>query len=268
MNLLADLMAIGFTEYEAKVYTALLREHPATGYQLGKQAGIPRSMVYEALGRLHVRGAVLKADEQGATLYRPLPPDVLLGRHEQEQQRLVRSLREGLSTLYTARDEDRLWSISGRTSVLAYAAEMLQRASGEVLLVLSDQDLEPLRGELARACERGLSVSTLLTGTADLSYGQVARHPPLESELQGLTGMLVVVVDRDEALIASTDIDMIATITNNRNLVLIARQFVWMELFTQRISARLGSDLLDRLDPDDRRIFDHPSDLSHRQDQP
>jgi HTH-type transcriptional regulator, sugar sensing transcriptional regulator len=60
MDLMVALTALGFTEYEAKVYLALLREHPATGYQLGKQAGIPRPMVYEALGRLHARGAALK----------------------------------------------------------------------------------------------------------------------------------------------------------------------------------------------------------------
>lgn len=55
MDVEADLTRIGFTEYEAKVYLALLRENPATGYQLSKSSGVPRSMVYEALGRLHVR---------------------------------------------------------------------------------------------------------------------------------------------------------------------------------------------------------------------
>jgi Cd2+/Zn2+-exporting ATPase len=39
-------------------------------------------------------------------------------------------------------------------------------------------------------------------------------------------------------------------------MVLIARQFVWMELFTQRVYARLGPKLLAQLDPDDRRIFE------------
>jgi Cd2+/Zn2+-exporting ATPase len=38
--------------------------------------------------------------------------------------------------------------------------------------------------------------------------------------------------------------------------VQIARQFVWMEFFTQRIYAQLGDDLLARLNPDDRRIFE------------
>ena len=78
MNLQSKLSELGFTEYEAKVYLALLDESPATGYQISKQAGVPRSMVYEALGRLKGRGAVLETPDERATLYRPLPPDVLL----------------------------------------------------------------------------------------------------------------------------------------------------------------------------------------------
>ena len=49
---------------------------------------------------------------------------------------------------------------------------------------------------------------------------------------------------------------MLATITGNHDLVHIARQFVWMELFTQRIYARLGPELLMRLDAEDRQIFE------------
>ena len=72
-----------------------------------------------------------------------------------------------------------------------------------------------------------------------------------------LTGTLMVVVDGREVLIARSDMDTTtATITRNPNLVLIARQFVWMELFAQRIYGRLGADLLARLDPSDRRVFE------------
>ena len=78
IDLLTRLVAAGFTEYEAKAYLALLREYPATGYQISKQSGVPRSMVYEALGRLHARGVVLETSDGRVTLYRPLPPDVLL----------------------------------------------------------------------------------------------------------------------------------------------------------------------------------------------
>ncbi len=242
MDDLDDLMAIGFTEYEAKVYVALLGANPATGYQLSKDAGIPRSMVYEALGRLHARGAVLKTGDQRATLYRPVPPDLLLDRHAQEQARLTRNLRARLNALYTAENEEHLWALSGQSAVLAYAVQMLQEAQTELLLVLPDAILDVLRGEVQAACERRVEVSTLLTGAGDLQSGQVARHPPLESELQDLTTMFLLVADAKKCLIATVGPDLTATLATNRHLVLIARQFVWMELFTQRFYHKPGPD--------------------------
>lgn len=255
MDLAASLMQIGFTEYEAKIYLELLRDSPATGYQLSKNAGIPRSMVYEALGRLHNRGAVLETRDERATLYRPLPPDVLLDEHEREHQSLVQGLRDGLRQRYTTEDEDHLWSISGRRAVLSYANQMINSADSEVLLVLADTDLDDLRPTILKACERKLAISALLTGSGELNCGQVAYHPPLESELQNLTQTTMVIVDQREALIANTQLETRATITRNPNLVLIARQFVWMELFTQRIYHQLGDELLARLSPEDQQIF-------------
>jgi Cd2+/Zn2+-exporting ATPase len=255
MDLLTGLVATGFTEYEAKTYLALLRDFPATGYHLSKKSGVPRSMVYEALGRLHARGAVLETTDGRATQYRPLPPEVLLDQHEQEHRRLMSELREGLRKLYTARDDDQVWSISRRRSVVSYAAQMLGQAQNEVYLVLTDSDLEVLYEHIRAAYDREVSVCALLTGEAELDCGQTARHSPLESELQELTGTLMVVVDGREVLIARSDTETRATITRNPNLVLIARQFVWMELFAQRIYGRLGPDLLTQLDPEDQHMF-------------
>jgi Cd2+/Zn2+-exporting ATPase len=255
MDLIASLTEIGFTEYEAKIYLELLRDNPSTGYQLSKSAGIPRSMVYEALGRLHNRGAVLETRDERATLYRPLPPDVLMDDHEREHRRLIEGLRDGLRQRYTTEDEDHLWSISGRRAVLSYANQMINSADNEVLLVLADPDLDDLRPAILRACERRLAVSALLTGKGELNCGEVAHHPPLESELQNLTQTTMIIVDQRESLIANTQFETRATITRNPNLVLIARQFVWMELFTQRIYHQLGDEMIARLKPEDQQIF-------------
>lgn len=255
MELLESLVAIGFTEYEAKTYLALLREYPATGYHLSKKSGVPRSMVYEALGRLHVRGAVLETSDGRTTQYRPLPPDTLLDQHEQEYRRLMVELREGLKKLYATQDDDRVWSIGRRRSVLSYAAQMIRQAQNEVYLVLTDPDLEALYQHIREACDRGVNVSSLLTGDAELDCGRTARHSQAESELQELVDTLMVIVDEREVLIARNATEMTATITRNPNLVLIAHQFVWMELFAQRIYSQLGSDLLAHLEPEDRRIF-------------
>jgi HTH-type transcriptional regulator, sugar sensing transcriptional regulator len=256
MELLDNLLTIGFTEYEAKVYLALLRSNPANGYQISKESGVPRSMVYEALGRLNMRGAVLKTEVNRSTLYRPLPPDVLLDRYEQEHRSVLEGLRAGLQEVFTQHDEGRFWSITGRNSVLSYASQMIQSAEEEVLLVLSDPDLEALREDIETASAKGARISTLLSGEGELTCGRVARHSSLERELQDLTQILVVVADNKETLIASTDYDMSATITGNRNLVMIARQFIWMELFTQRVSTRLGPEQFKYLEPEDRLFFE------------
>jgi sugar-specific transcriptional regulator TrmB len=255
-DLISELTQIGFTEYDARVYLALLGNHPATGYQVSKVSGVPRSMAYESLARLAGRGAVLKSAGGKATTYRPLPPDVLLARVQEEHAVRVRRLNDGLGRLFAVQTEDALWSIDGRQSILPYAAGMANAAESELMLVLPDRDISDLRQALSEASERGVEVNILMTGSAELRFGNVVYHPPRESELQKLTESLVVIVDEREALIASGTEKLSATVTTNENLVLIARQFVWMELFAQRVYARIGPELIQRLEPADRQVLE------------
>jgi len=255
MNLLEQLAALGLTEYEAKVYMALLRENPATGYQLSKNSGVPRSMVYEALGRLEARGAALKSEEEKATLYRPVPPDLLLDRYEREARERVARLRAELLPLYNREESGRLWNFSGRREALAYASELIAGAQSELMLVLTDADLDALRGHLEQAHARGVALGVILTGDAPFELGQVVRHPKRETELHHMVETLIVVRDEREFLISSGYVITSATVTTNLNMVLIARQFIWMELFAQRIFAQLGSDLLARLSPEDQQVL-------------
>ena len=258
MELQKQLMQIGFTEYEAKVYLAMLSAYPATGYQLSKESGVPRSMVYEALKRLHGKGAALETIEGRATLYRPLPPEALLTKHAQDISRLIGGLRTELKLLYESKMDNRVWTIRGETAVSTYAAKLINEAQTELYLVLTDDALITLKPEISAAHERGADLNVLLTGDAPLDFGHVAYHPPLESELQDLTNTIIVVSDNNEVLIGSTKTrgKMLATVTRNADLVMVARQFVWMEMFTQRIYSQIGSELLARLAPEDRQIFE------------
>ncbi len=255
MKLLEHLAELGMTEYEAKVYLALLGENPATGYQLSKASGVPRSMVYEALGRLEARGAALKSEEEKATLYRPVAPALLLDRYEREARERAAILRSGLTPLYNAEQSGRLWNFSGRREALAYAGELIDGAQQELMLALSDADVQALRERLEQAHRRGVALGIILTGQAPFELGQVVRHPKRETELHRMQETLIVVADEREFLIASGHTLTAATVTTNANMVLIARQFIWMELFAQRIFARLGPDLLERLAPEDRQVI-------------
>jgi HTH-type transcriptional regulator, sugar sensing transcriptional regulator len=254
-ELTARLVAIGLTEYESKVYLALLGEHPATGYQISKASGVPRSMVYEALGRLEARGAVLKSVEEKATLYEPIAPAALLDRYEREARERAAELRTRLTPMYTIEKSGRIWNFSGRREALLAAEELIGAAQRELMLVLTDADVVALHAGLAAAHARGVELGVMLTGDADFGFGQVVRHPKRETELHGMVESLIVVADEQQVLIASGHLISEATVTTNRNMVMIARQFIWMELFAQRIFARLGDDLLARLDPHDRQVL-------------
>ena len=48
-NLLNHLKELGFNTYESKVYIALLKHHPATGYEVSKDSGVPQARAYDTL---------------------------------------------------------------------------------------------------------------------------------------------------------------------------------------------------------------------------
>jgi HTH-type transcriptional regulator, sugar sensing transcriptional regulator len=247
----------GFLPQPLERLKQLIANFWAKGDALSHAAAVAQAQEDE-LAFVGRRGAALETVEGRTTLYRPLPPQILLERQAADHQQLLQDLGHGLNALYTATADNRVWTISGRTAVLAYASTLIREAQTELYLVLTDADLSALHADVVAAGQRGLELNTLLTGSGTLDCGRVAYHPPLESELQGITATLLVQADNAEVLIASAGPrqETTATLTRNQDLVLIARQFVWMEMFTQRIYARLGDDLLARLDPEDRAIFD------------
>ena len=103
MDILSNLSAIGFTEYEAKVYLALLKEYPATGYQIASRLASRARWSTRRWGG-STRGAVLKSKRGKPHLPAPAarcaaqPADLFLrppaGRASPD-----------LNTLYLAQDE-------------------------------------------------------------------------------------------------------------------------------------------------------------------
>lgn len=206
-------------------------------------------MVYEALGRLDLRGAVMSTRSGRSTLYRPVPPEMLLDRYESGQRDLIESLRHGLAKVNQGQLGEFIWRIRGADQVRTYMQRMIVACEDELFVVLPDPELAALRSTIVEADKRGIRVRALLTGEGSLSVGEVARHPGRESELQQLTHVALVEADRRQALIANTLGEVDATVTEDKNLVIIARQFVWMELLAQRLVARMGPAALETLEP-------------------
>ena len=78
-ELIENLKAIGLNGYEAKVYLALLKKYPATGYEVAKLADIPQSRAYDTLKALETDHIVMSNNTKPIS-YTPIKPKELTKR--------------------------------------------------------------------------------------------------------------------------------------------------------------------------------------------
>jgi sugar-specific transcriptional regulator TrmB len=252
------LVKIGFSEYEAKAYVALLRESPVTGYQLSKLSGVPRSMIYEVVGKLTARGAAMTLRTGGATKYAPVPAAEFLDQLHREHEELIDSLKDDLMAFASAPNLDHVWNIEGHENIMAKAMEMIDQAETRVYLALLPATFPALQSALGEAIERGVRVVIYTTSDLDLPGGQMVVAPMSEEALSQAGGLgLMLVIDGEEVLIGEwlTATQARASWTSSPLLVFIAEHHLRTDLYLPQILALLGDQALDLIQEEDRELF-------------
>jgi len=252
------LVQIGFSEYEAKAYVALLRESPVTGYQLAKASGVPRSMIYEVLGKLTARGAAMTLRKEGSTQYAPVPSDEFLAQLQHEQDALIGALEEELAGLDATSDLDYVWNIDGHENIMAKAREMIDQAQKRIYLSLLPATFPALRGALQRAIGRGVRVVVYSTSELELPGGHVIANPMPDEVHERVEGLwLVLVVDAEEVLVGEllTENRARASWTGSPLFVFVAEHHLRTDLYLPRVLSLLGEQALGLIQEEDRELF-------------
>lgn len=211
------LKALGFSQYEAACYAALVKEHPANGSQLSRVSGIARSRIYDVLRSLLSKGYIVEA-ESGQ--YAPLPPDELV-------KRLKRSFKGSLETFEAALRENTqkesyeyVWTITGYDQVILKAVEMIKEAQSEIYVRLFPEAAGRLDQHLADADKRGVKIRYIAMGEVEKKFDVQVTHPDHE-HLQGTIGgrSIEVITDRKEALVGvfETENEDVSPINWTRN---------------------------------------------------
>ena len=94
-DLVEKLKEIGFNTYEAKVYIALLKKYPATGYEVAKLANIPQSRTYDTLKVLEEKNIVVSTNEK-PQMYTPIKPKQLTARYQKKVNSTINFLDKHL----------------------------------------------------------------------------------------------------------------------------------------------------------------------------
>jgi sugar-specific transcriptional regulator TrmB len=252
------LVDLGFSEYEAKAYVALLKENPATGYHVSKISSVPRSMIYEVLGKLTARGAAMELRRDGKTEYAPIPPKEFLNQVHREHEDLITALRDDLEGLGKTSDLEYVWNIEGYDNVIAKAREMIKHAQDRVYMAILPSTFDLLKPSLAQAIARGVRVVVYSSRSLALPGARVVVASMSEEHLKTAEGLgLVLVVDGDEVLVGERLIAGPARSSWTRSplFVLIAEHHLRTDLYLPRILDILGGQAEEVIHQDDWELF-------------
>src|SRR5436853_3685729 len=107
----ALLQQLGFSEYEARAYLALLQRNPVNGYELAKTSGLPRANIYAVLQKLEERGAIVRLDMPSGARYAPVAPAELTQRIASRFQDVLSTTQQALEELVTPAVAEYVWNI-------------------------------------------------------------------------------------------------------------------------------------------------------------
>lgn len=259
------LKAIGMSGYEAKAYVALVRAaRPLNGYEVAKASGVPRSTVYETLGKLVARGAAFEVkDVENGTGYLALPAETLIVRLRQTLADTIDGLTEALAALASPAETHLVQHVRGDEHVLARAVDVVDAARQSLFCSVWPQELDVLLPALRRAAERGVDVSCITFGPVDSELGELGHvyehrfsSPEIVAARMGCR-VFTVVGDRDAVLIGAVDEGGTWGMwSDDPAVVLVAGEYVRHDIALQVIVGRAGASDL-------QRVWESDADLEH-----
>jgi sugar-specific transcriptional regulator TrmB len=246
-ELALELQRLGFSEYEARTYIALLQSNPATAYEVSKAAGLPRSNTYGALESCTKKGAVQPFSE-APVRYVPIDPRVLLSRIADDTSVHCRQLASRLSQVKSDESRDFVWSLEGEKKVSAKISAMIQEAKVHVWIKAHETLLDAHYAELREAAERGVRIMIILFGEDDnrFRFGdnvQVYLHEGNGVRVGNADNLFTITTDFKTALTANMRGDVYAAYTRNESIVTMAESLIRHDMYLAEIFRRFGPQI-------------------------
>ena len=246
-KIIKDLQSVGFSDYEAKTYIALLLTPNATAYEISKEAGIPKANCYSVLEALRKNGAV-QAVSENPVKYVAVDPNRFFNQMVERTQLRCDELKESLKGIGHLPQEDLVWSLNDSDAVSLHIEKMIGSARENIRIKAADTTLQPHLASLKKAARRGVKVLIILFGenTAPFELGRNCKVYLHEGNgiPVGISHKLITITrDYKEALVAEIGPDAYGSYTENKPIVTLADSLLRHEIYFAEIFSRFGDEI-------------------------
>ena len=250
--ILKEFKAIGFTEYEAKVYMQLMRSGTATAYEIAKESGVPRPNTYDALESLTKRGSVLPVNENPRR-YVAKDPDSHLTSLGRDMMSLCESLAEKLSKIEEPDDAPYVWNVHGELAMHEKIDALINESTTTLWAKASSDVLERHAEALQAAAERGVEMLIVIYGEDPDRFRFTDRCHIYLHESNGVRigiadNLFTMTIDHRQALTATTD-GPVAFYTHNQAMVTMADTLIRHDYYMAAILDRFGGEIFGAFGP-------------------
>ncbi len=204
MDVVSTLQELGFTEYEAKVYCALVKFPGSTGYEIGGYSKVPRARVYEVLEGLQDKGLAYPQTIDGKQLYYPQPHRAMLSERKERLTQVADLLHGALDRIASASPEPQFLVFRGKEQVVSKIRQICSDTKSKLVAAGWPEDLVAFGQDIRAAQDRGAGVYVLSYGEVDLPVSRVFYHSvsPLQYLQVAVIGRwLQIVSDLNECFI-------------------------------------------------------------------
>jgi len=199
------LVALGFSLNESRAYAALLQESPATGYEVGVRAQIPRSAVYGVLRRL-VKAGAARSIAGSPERFAPAPAEDLLVLLRKRFDASAEQLEDAIRRLDVTPPTPDAFSVRGYQRILEEAERLIRGAQQRVVVSGWPREIDQLAAELKRAAKRRVYIVVFSHAELPPLPGEVFSYGLDEASLEEFwKHRLVVVADDRRSLIGATE---------------------------------------------------------------
>lgn len=169
--MIPSIQELGFSANEAKIYLVLLKKNPLNGYEIAKESGISRSMVYEILRRLTLKKAIVPLDSEPTT-YGPVDYRELIQNHRDQQSETLNKLEKKLKEyLGNHESDDYVLNIATHDELVASMRLAVRTAKKEIAISMWDKEIAMIETELADANARGVLIHILSFNKMPFTFG-------------------------------------------------------------------------------------------------